>query len=152
MTHNYYGFDDKKAFSFPAFITYIPESAGLLNRVSLKALGFKLNLGTKNEMKRKREHIWKFHRWSHRVDFEQERKPLSVVNAKGEGAASLQPCQIPNRKGVLLKLINWRRFGKNGGSWQGHINYTNEFLILPCGHFSNSALWVTPSCRPGWGV
>jgi len=107
LTHNYYGFDDKKPFSFPAFITYIPESAGLLNTVSLKTVGFKLNPGTKNEMKRKRASTFENSTDDlTRVDFEQERKPLSVVNAKGEGAAWLQPCQIPNRKGVLLKLIN----------------------------------------------
>lgn len=45
MTHNYYGFDDKKVFSFPAFITYIPESPGLQNAAKkLKALGFRSNL------------------------------------------------------------------------------------------------------------
>lgn len=51
---------------------------------------------------------------SHKETVEQERKPPSVVNARGERAASLQPCQIPNRKRVLLKLINWRRLGKKG--------------------------------------
>lgn len=108
MTHNYYGFDGKKAFSFPAFITYIPESAGLLNTVSLKALGFKLNSGTKNDMEKKSK-ASAFENSTDdltRVDSEQERKPLSVVNAKAERAAWLQPCQIPNRKGALLKLIN----------------------------------------------
>lgn len=67
----------RRPFLFLAFITYIPESAGWLNAVSLKALGFKLNPGTKNEMKRgKKEgaHLKNSTDDLTRVDFEQEKK------------------------------------------------------------------------------